>query len=187
MQEEIKPTIEALKNGKLILYPSGSWWAIGCDVRNEAAVQRLGQLKQREPGKPFTVGIAQVEQLHDYVQRIPEIAWDIVEFSEKPLTVIYSGGKGVAPSLLAPDGSIAIQLVRDEFCRQLIRRFGRGIVLTAASRQAAPKPRSLAEVDPEIVKGVDYPVNLPGPSVVPVKPATIIRLEVNGQIQFIRK
>lgn len=187
MISEITNAVQALKNGQVILYPTDTVWGLGCDVRNTEAVNKIYQLKKREPDKPFVVGIGQIEQLRDYVQTVPDIAWDIVEFAEKPLTVIYPKGKNVAPSLLGTDGSIAVRLLKDEFCQQLIRKFGRGIVYTSANRHFEAKPRNLEDVDPEIASGVDYVVKLRQREDNHFKLSTIIRLEVNGQIKFIRK
>ena len=189
MTEEINKAAEALKNGKVILYPTDTFWSIGCDVRNAAAVDKIHQLKKREPLQPFVVLINDIGQLHDYVQKVPDIAWDIVEFAERPLTVIYPKGKNVAPGLLGSDGDIAVQLTRDEFCKKLINRLGRGLVFTSANLHKQPKPVTLQEIDASIKNGVDYMVNsdnLPKPVKSP-KPATIFRLELNGQITFIRK
>jgi L-threonylcarbamoyladenylate synthase len=189
MTDEINKAAEALKNGKVILYLTDTFWAIGCDVRNTEAVTKIHQLKKREPLQPFVVLIHDIGQLHDYVQKVPDIAWDIVEFAERPLTIIYPKGKNVAPGLLGADGSIAVQLVRNEFCKKLINRLGRAIVCTSANLHKQPKPGMLQEIDAVIKKGVDYivnPDNLPQP-VKPPKLATIFRLELNGQITFIRK
>src|SRR5687767_13670850 len=159
MTDEINKTADALKNGKIILYPTDTFWSIGCDVRNAAAVDRIHQLKKREPLQPFVVLINDIGQLHDYVQKVPDIAWDIVEFAERPLTVIYPKGKNVAPGLLGADGSIAVQLVRDEFCRKLINRLGRGLVFTSANFHRQSKPATWQEIDAAIKNGVDYIVN----------------------------
>jgi L-threonylcarbamoyladenylate synthase len=188
MQEQLQAAVENLRNGKVILYPTDTGWAIGCDVRNAEAVEQIHLLKKREPRQPLVILIAQIEQLHDYVQRIPEIAWDIVEFAEKPLTIIYPIGKNVATGILGQDGSIAIRLVKDEFCRKLIQKLGRAIVYTSASIHKQAKPAHLADVHPDIKDKVDYVVNSTAPAT-NNKPtlSTIMRLEVNGQIKFYRK
>jgi L-threonylcarbamoyladenylate synthase len=187
MIEVLQQAADALRAGKTILYPTDTIWSIGCDVLHEGAVNRIQELKKREP-LPLTVLIADIGQLHDYVQKVPDIAWDIVEFAEKPLTVIYPKGKNVAPGVLATDGSIAIQLVRDEFCQKLIRKFGRGIVYTSANFHKGAKPYALENVAPSIQEGVGYTVHLPNrPDGKKTALPTIFRLELNGQITFIRK
>jgi L-threonylcarbamoyladenylate synthase len=186
--EILQQSSDALRAGKIILYPTDTVWSLGCDVRNEEAVSKVQGLKQRQPGHPLTVLISDINQLHDYVQKVPDIAWDIIEFAEKPLTVIYPRGKNVAPGVLATDGSIAVQLVRDEFCHKLIRKFGRGIVYTSASLHKQAKPFNLEKVATSIQEKVDFILHVPNrpvaaKSVLP----TIFRLELNGQITFIRK
>lgn len=189
MTEEITLAADAIRNGKIILYPTDTVWALGCDVRNQETISKINSLKKREPVQPFVVMIAEIGQLYDYVQKIPEIAWDIVEFAEKPLTVIYPKGKNVASGMLAADGSIAVQLTKDEFCRKLIQKCGKAITYTSASRHKQAKPVHLSDVDTEIVKGADYVVNSPPTSKTNRQPklSTMIRLELNGQITFIRK
>ncbi|MDO1444935.1 Sua5/YciO/YrdC/YwlC family protein [Rhodocytophaga aerolata] len=188
MMDVLQQATDALRAGKLLLYPTDTVWSIGCDVRNEEAVTRIHQLKNRNPPQPFTVLIAEIGQLHDYVQKVPDIAWDIVEFAEKPLTVVYAKGKNVAPGILAADGSIAIQLVKDEFCQKLIRKVGRGVVYTSANVAKQAKPFALADVDASIQEGVDYIVQVPNrPATTKKLLPTIFRLELNGQITFIRK
>jgi L-threonylcarbamoyladenylate synthase len=187
MMEVLQQAADALRGGKVILYPTDTFWSIGCDVRNEEAVIRIQALKKRN-SQPLTVLISDIGQLHDYVQKVPDIAWDIVEFAEKPLTVVYPKGKNVAPGVLASDGSIAVQLVRDEFCQKLIRKFGRGIISSSATLHKEPKPFVLEKVSSSIQEGADYILNLPNRSAAakPMLP-TIFRLELNGQITFIRR
>jgi L-threonylcarbamoyladenylate synthase len=187
MIEILQQATDALRAGKVILYPTDTVWSLGCDVRNEEAVAKIQALKKREP-QPLTLLIADIGQLHDYVQKVPDIAWDIVEFAEKPLTVVYPKGKNVASRVLAADGSIAIQLVKDEFCHKLIRKFGRGIIYTSATVHKGPKPFTLESVEASLRENVDFianPPNRPAGKKVPLP--TIFRLELNGQITFIRK
>ncbi|QHT68638.1 Sua5/YciO/YrdC/YwlC family protein [Rhodocytophaga rosea] len=189
MTEEIKTASEAIKNGEVILYPTDTVWGMGCDVRNQQAVNKILSIKKRPASQPLVVMIAEIGQLYDYVQKVPDIAWDIVEYAEKPLTVIYPKGKNVAPNLLASDGSIAVQLNRDEFCQKLIQKCGRAITFTSACQHLQPKPATLPDVEIDIVNAVDHVVNLPvvDKTKNTVRLSTIIRLELNGQIAFLRK
>jgi len=120
MNEELEKAVKILREGKTLLYPTDTIWGLGCDVRCEPAVHRINEIKKRPKDKSYIVLIAEIGQLYDYVKKVPEIAWDIVDFAENPLTVVYPGGKGVAYGITAEDGSIAIRLVRDEFCSHSI-------------------------------------------------------------------
>ncbi len=122
MQKEVEKAVELLKQGKTFLYPTDTVWGLGCDATNEEAVKKIYEIKQRQDNKALIVLIASIDQLWDYVAQIPEIAWDIVEFSEKPVTIIYPKGKRLAPNLLGEDGSIGIRLVKDEFCKKVIQK-----------------------------------------------------------------
>jgi L-threonylcarbamoyladenylate synthase len=186
MQEELQRAFDAIKGGKTILCPTDTVWAICSDSRFDAAVELVHRLKDRSEEKPLVILIAELGQLSDYVQKVPDIAWDIVEFSEKPLTVVFPKGKNVSSKILAADGSIAIRLVKDEFCQKLIRKLGRPVVATSANRTGQATPRYFEDVDPAITSKVDYVVRLPHKSTTHYRQSTIIRLEVNGEIKFIR-
>jgi L-threonylcarbamoyladenylate synthase len=187
MQSEINKAIEFLKNGNTILYPTDTVWGLGCDVTNASAVKKIFEIKKRVDHKAMIVLISEIGQLYDYVHKIPEIAWDMVDFAEKPLTVIYPKGKGVAAELLGEDGSIAIRLVRDEFCKRLISKFRRAIVSTSANLSGDPTPAKFTEINPAVLSQVDYVVNWRQQETSASKPSTIVKLELNGEIKFIRK
>ncbi|HXA01280.1 MAG TPA: L-threonylcarbamoyladenylate synthase [Cytophagaceae bacterium] len=187
MQSEINKAIEILKNGGVILYPTDTVWGLGCDASDASAIKKIFEIKKRPDHKAMIVLISEIGQLYDYVQKIPEIAWDLVDFAEEPLTVIYPQGKNVAPELLGEDGSIAVRLVRDEFCRKLISKFRKAIVSTSANLSGDPAPAGFAQINSAILSHVDYVVNWRQQKVSGSKPSTIIKLELNGEIKFIRK
>lgn len=187
MENELTKAVEALTLGKVILYPTDTIWGLGCDPTNEEAVKRIYSIKQRKDSKPFIVLISQIEQLHNYVVQIPDLAWDLVEFAEKPLTVIYPKGKNVAPQLLGEDGSIAIRMVKDEFCKKLIKKFRKGIVATSANISEQPSAENFKAICAEIRNGVDYIVNWRQDDEKKTKASTLIKLELNGEIKFLRK
>jgi L-threonylcarbamoyladenylate synthase len=187
MQQEVNKAVEVLKEGKIILYPTDTIWGLGCDAMNSAAVKKIFALKRREESKAMIVLISDIGQLRDYVEKIPEIAWDLVDFAENPLTVIYPQGKNVAPELLGADGSIAIRLVRDEFCSKVIYKLRKAITSTSANISSEPAPYNFREIKHEILKGVDYVVNWRQKESGDSKPSTIVKLGLNGEIKFIRK
>ena len=187
MQSEINKAVEFLKNGKVILYPTDTIWGLGCDATNSEAVKKIFTIKKRAESKAMVILISEIGQLYDYVEKIPEIAWDMVDFAENPLTIIYPKGKCVAPELLAADGSIAIRLVKDDFCRKIISKFRKAIVSTSANISGIENPNGFNQIDSEILSAVDYVVNWKQKETSGSKPSTIIRLELNGEIKFIRK
>lgn len=178
--------ISSLKSGGVLLYPSDTIWGLGCDIRMEASIEKLLSIKQRPTEKGLIVLISKIEQLSEYVEEVPEIAWDLVEFAEDPLTVIYPKGKNVSPQLLGPDGSIAIRLVKDEFCKGLIYRYQRGIVSTSANISGEPSPLNFDTVAESIKEQVDYILKNPNPSKKNNKPSKIVKLGLGGDYKLIR-
>ncbi len=187
MKEEIEKAVEAIKEGKIILYPTDTIWGIGCDATNEDAVKRIYALKERSDSKALITLIAEEWELRRYVEEVPDIAWDLVEFAEKPLTVIYSKGKNLAPNLLAEDGSIGIRLVKHPFCEEVIKRTKVPLVSTSANISGSPSPGSFDEIDKRILDGVDLVVNWSADDGKKRSPSTIVRLEKDGTIKFLRK
>ena len=178
--------ITSLKSGGVILYPSDTIWGLGCDVRMDASIEKLLQIKNRPADKGLIVLISKIEQLSEYVEEVPEIAWDLVEFAEDPLTVIYPKGKNVSRHLLGPDGSIAIRLVKDEFCKGLIYRYQRGIVSTSANLSGDASPINFETVAGSIKEQVDYILQNPNPKKGSGKPSKIVKLGLGGEYALIR-
>lgn len=187
LQEEVNKTVEALKAGKSILYPTDTIWGLGCDATNPEAVQKIYSIKERDENKAMLILIWKIEQLRDYVEKIPDIAWDIVDFAEKPLTVIYPKGKKVAPNVLAKDGSIAIRLVRDEFCQSVLKKFNKAIVSTSANLSSKPSAPTFRDIDPVIINSVDHVVQYRQNDTSVASPSVLMKIELNGEIKFLRK
>ncbi|MCZ2477024.1 Sua5/YciO/YrdC/YwlC family protein [Aquirufa antheringensis] len=186
MQNMYHEAIQTLKSGGVLLYPSDTIWGLGCDVRNEQAIEKILELKNRPASKGLIVLISKIEQLSEYVEQVPDLAWDLVEFAEDPLTIIYPKGKNVSPSLLAPDGSIAIRLVKDEFCKGLIYRYQRAIVSTSANLSGEPSPLNFAGIAPSIVTGVDGLLKNPAGEGPAKKASKIVQLGLHGDYKLIR-
>jgi L-threonylcarbamoyladenylate synthase len=178
--------ILSLKAGGVILYPSDTIWGLGCDIRMDASIEKLLQIKHRPIEKGLIILISKIEQLSEYVEEVPEIAWDLVEFAEDPLTVIYPKGKNVSSHLLGPDGSIAIRLVKDEFCKGLIYRYQRGIVSTSANISGEISPKNFEAVSDSIKKEVDYILKNPTAGKENRKPSKIVKLGLGGDYSLIR-
>ena len=186
MQNMYHEAIQTLKSGGVLLYPSDTIWGLGCDVRNEQAIEKILELKNRPASKGLIVLIAKIEQLSEYVEQVPDLAWDLVEFAEDPLTIIYPKGKNVSPSLLGPDGSIAIRLVKDEFCKGLIYRYQRAIVSTSANLSGETSPLNFAGIAPSIVTGVDGILKNPMGEGTAKKASKIVQLGLYGDYKLIR-
>ena len=187
MQEDIQKAIEVLKKGGLILYPTDTIWGIGCDATNEDAVKRIYELKQRNDNKSMLVLMDNPAQLQAYVQEVPDIAWDMMELTDKPLTIIYEGAKNLAPSLVAQDGSIGIRITNELFSKSLCRQFRRPIVSTSANVSGIAPPTNYSQIQAEIKKGVDYIVTYRRNDRSNAKPSGIVKLGKDGTIQVIRK
>jgi len=140
MQDDIKKACEVLRKGGIILYPTDTIWGIGCDATNEEAVKRIYELKQRDDSKSMLVLLDNPAKLQTYVQEVPDIAWDLIELTDKPLTIIYEGAKNLATNLIAADGSIGIRITNEVFSRELCRQFRKPIVSTSANVSGEPSP-----------------------------------------------
>lgn len=186
MKEEIHKAIEVLKSGGLILYPTDTIWGIGCDATNKEAVQKIYDLKQRVDTKSLIIIIANDRMLNYHVKDVPELAWDIVDISNKPTTIIYQDGKNVAPNVVAEDNTIAIRMIKEGFAHQLAFNFRKPIVSTSANISGDSTPFSFSEISNHIKENVDFIVNSKFDTG-NKKPSALIRLELDGNIEVLRK
>ena len=187
LKEEINKALEVLKEGGLILYPTDTIWGIGCDATNQEAVNKVFKLKGRSESKSLIVLLDSENKLPGYVQEVPDIAYDLIEYAEHPLTIIYSGAKNLAPNVIAEDGSVGIRVAKHDFCRQLIQRFKKPIVSTSANISGDKSPSNFAEISTEIIEGVDYVVNHEQDDTTAKRPSTIMKLDASGCFSFIRR
>lgn len=186
MNEEIQKAYEVIKNGGIILYPTDTVWGIGCDATNAEAVQKIYDLKKREESKSMIVLMNGEKMIYNVFKDIPEVAWQILDLSEKPTTLILDKPRNVAPNIIADDQSLAVRIVKEPFCYKLMERMKRPLVSTSANITGQPTPKSFKEISPEIIKGVDYVVNLHREKICD-KPSTIIKLTLDSKVQIIRK
>ncbi|MFV0376212.1 MAG: L-threonylcarbamoyladenylate synthase [Mangrovibacterium sp.] len=187
MQDDIKQALEVLQKGGVILYPTDTIWGIGCDATNQAAVKRVYEIKKRADSKSMLVLMENLNLLERYMQEVPEIAYSLIEVTDKPMTIIYPAAKNLAPNLLADDGSVGIRITTERFTQTLIQRFRKPIVSTSANISGEPSPATFAEVSDEIKHAVDYVVKYRQDDVTPVRPSSIIKLGVGGEIKIIRE
>lgn len=185
--DDIVKAVEVLRSGGIILYPTDTIWGIGCDATNAAAVKRIYEIKQREDTKSMLVLMENPNLLNSYISEVPEIAWELIEVADTPLTIIYPGAKNLAVNLLANDGSIGIRITNEAFTQQLIQRFRKPVVSTSANISGQKSPQNFAEISEEIKKSVDFIVKFRQDDLSRSNPSGIIKLGVGGQIEIIRK
>ena len=156
--DDLREAVEVMKKGGIILYPTDTIWGIGCDASNSKAVKRIFALKERADAKAMLSLVGSEGQLQRTVNDIPEVAWELIDAAVKPLTIIYDHPVGLAPELLAPDGSAGIRITSEPFSRALCERLRRPVVSTSANKSGQPSPASFSDISPEIIDGVDYVV-----------------------------
>jgi len=186
LEKEIEQSLEFLKRGKVILYPTDTVWGIGCDATIYKAIKRIYKIKQRDETKNMIVLLDSLESLEKYVEKVPPVVYDLMENAISPLTIIYPKAKDVLKNIRAKDGSIAIRITKDEFCTELIRRLGKPLVSTSANFSGLPPASTFDQVDPQIKVKVDYIVGIHHSSVAHIKPSTIVKFDKNGTLKVIR-
>jgi len=187
MIEDIKAALDVLQKGGVILYPTDTIWGIGCDACNEDAVKRVYEIKKRIDSKSMLVLMENAALLERYVTEVPEIAYDLIELTDKPLTIIFDGARALAKNLIAEDGSIGIRITTEKFSSELIRRFKRPIVSTSANISGKPSPACFDEIDPAIIDAVDYVVKYRQDDTQKAVPSSIMKLGRGGEIKIIRE
>ena len=186
-REDTNQALETLKSGGLILYPTDTIWGIGCDATNPAAVEKVFALKGRDKAKSMLILLHNDNQLASYVKEIPDVAYELIEATDRPMTIIYSGAKNLAENAIAEDGTIGIRVVDHPFCQQLLQRFRKPIISTSANLSGQPSASSFEEIATEIKDGVDYIVNFGQKDKGDGKPSLILKLDPSGKFEFIRK
>ena len=185
--EDIRTAVQTLRQGGLILYPTDTIWGIGCDAASEEAVRRIFQLKQREDSKAMICLVDSADRMQRYLRQVPDVAWDLIEYADKPLTLILDGATGLAPSLIAEDGSIGLRVTKETISQELCYRYQKAIVSTSANISGQPSPACFAEISDEIKQGVDYIMRSRQNDLSKSKPSQIIKLGLDSRIQIIRK
>jgi L-threonylcarbamoyladenylate synthase len=187
MQNEILKTLEVLRAGGVILYPTDTVWGLGCDATNEKAVKRIFEIKKRADAKAMLVLIDNPGKLQSYVEEVPDIAWDLIEMTEKPLTIIYPEARNLAPNLIAEDKSIGIRVTNEDFSKRLCSQFRKPIVSTSANVSGEVTPSNFSQISDEIKSAVDYVVNFRQNEMTQPKPSSIIKLGKGNLFQLIRE
>lgn len=186
INSEVHKAFEIIQNGGIILYPTDTVWGIGCDATNAEAVKKIYDLKQREETKSMIVLMNGEKLMYNVFKEIPEVAWQILDLSEKPTTLILDNPRNVAANIIAEDNTLGVRIVKEPFCFKLMERMKKPLVSTSANISGQPTPKSFKEISPEIINGVDYVVNLHHEKICD-KPSTIIKLTSDSQVKIIRK
>lgn len=186
LNQEIENTLAVLKRGGVILYPTDTVWGIGCDATNAEAVGKIYKLKNRSDKKSMICLVSDFKMLNEYIEEVPEVAYDILKYSDKPTTIIYDDPIRVSENLIAEDNSLAVRVTKDHFCKSLIQKLRKPLVSTSANMAGQPTPKHYDEIDPIILDGVDYIVNLHRDKK-SGKPSSIIKLKNDGTVKVIRE
>lgn len=182
----IEKTLEILKNGGTILYPTDTIWGIGCDATNVDAINKIYDIKKRDKNKSMIILVESEKRLQDLVD-VPEAAWQIIDLSEKPVTIVYDNPRGLPKELLAEDGSIGIRLVKHDFCKKLISKLNKPLVSTSANFSGEKSPMTFSDINPEIMNLVDYAVEENRETVSEYSGSSVIKVWNDGRIKVLRE
>lgn len=185
--KEVENAIKVLEKGGVILYPTDTIWGIGCDATNKFAVEKIYHIKRREKNKSMIVLLDSIDQLNNYVNNIPSIAYEMIAKAERPITIIYPEAKNLAENIIASDGSIAIRIPDNKFCQQLIKIYGKPIISTSANFSGEPSAVNFINISVNLLSQMDYIVQLNQNIIIQTKPSRIVKLNSNGSFIVIRE
>jgi len=185
-EDDIEKAINTLQSGGTILYPTDTVWGLGCDATNKNAVEKIYRIKSRTEAKSLIILLDNFNKLSTYVEKVPDITADLLASITNPVTIIYSNARRLASNVIAADGTVGIRIVKDDFCNELIRRFGKPIVSTSANISGFEAPALFSQIAGEIKNSVDFVVSYKQDYFTRAKPSTIIRLRDNGMYTIIR-
>lgn len=186
LSEDLRNAVKVLKEGGIILYPTDTIWGIGCDARNEDAVRKVYEIKRRSDSKSLILLTDVPGKIQMYSDAMPDIAWDLIELSELPTTIIYSKAKNLAPNVIAEDGSVGIRVTNETFSHRLCEMFKFPIVSTSANISGEPSAACFDEISDEIKNAVDYIVSYRRDDKTKANASKIIKIEENGVFKIIR-
>lgn len=186
LQHDINDCCRVMEQGGLILYPTDTIWGIGCDATNEKAVEKIYKLKKRDDKKSMIILVADEKDILNYAEDPGKKIFDYLSSTEKPTTVIYERAKNIASNIINSDGTTAIRIVKDIFCKHLIDQFRKPIVSTSANISGEPFPKNFNEISSAIKNGADYIVQHRRDDIMSSQPSSIIRLNAEGKIEVLR-
>lgn len=182
----LNKALDVLKNGGTLLYPTDTIWGIGCDATNPEAIKKIFDIKKRDTSKSMIILVDNEKRLQDLVD-VPEMAWEIIDVSEKPITLVYDNPKGLPKELLAEDGSIGIRMVKDQFCKRLIGKLNKPIVSTSANFSGDKSPLKYDDISQEIINLVDYAVEENRDKISEYSGSSVIKIWSDGRIKVLRE
>lgn len=186
MINDMKAAIEVLQKGGVILYPTDATWSLGCDAANEQAVERILEITKSNRSNNLVILMENAALLDRYLEEVPEIAYDLIELSDKPLTILFEGAKNLSRNLVADDGSLAIRITTEAFSSELIRRFKRPVVCTPACIGGKPSPGRFDDIAKEIVDAVDYVVNFRQDNTQKAAEPAVMKLGRGGEVKILK-
>ncbi len=188
MKDDINKALEVLRAGGVILYPTDTVWGLGCDATNKDAVSKIYKIKQREDNKALIILMDQPGRMYSYIDEVPEVVDQLMEFAEKPLTLILEGAKNLASNVVnGEDGSVGIRIVKENFCQQLIQRFKKPIVSTSANISGQVSAATFDEISDEIINAVDYVVAYRQDDLSKVQASSIVKIGKDSSVKIIRE
>lgn len=186
-EDEIKKACEVLRHGGVILYPTDTVWGIGCDATRSDAVRRVFEIKRRADSKALIILLGDRKYLDRYVDNVPQVADELMEASDRPVTIIYDRGINLAPEVTASDGSVAVRITSEDFSKRLCNALRRPLVSTSANISGTPAPSTFNEISEKVMEGVDYVVGCRRDDSRPSKPSIIIKISDDCRFKIIRK
>ncbi len=187
IESSVEEAVKILSSGGVILYPTDTVWGLGCDATNREAVEKIFAIKKRAESKSLIILVRDENMLVRYVKEVPEVAFQLIEVADAPLTIIYPGAVSLAENLIAQDGSVAARIPDHPFCRRLLYRFRKPVVSTSANVAGAATPSRFYEIDPAIVSSADWVAGSNLEEGATGKPSSIIKLGLSGEVEIIRK
>jgi L-threonylcarbamoyladenylate synthase len=184
--ESTTQALNILAAGGILLYPTDTVWGLGCDATNAEAVNKIFEIKERDKSKPMLILVDHEAKIERYVKKVPDLAWDLIDNATNPLTIIYPEAVGLPAEVCGPDGSIAIRIVKDKVCANLIRKLNRPLLSTSANISGNQSPVRYEDIDKKLIERVDFVLRHPDENNGTGKASSIIKLAINGEIQIIR-
>ena len=186
MQNELIHCLKIIKDGGVILFPTDTIWGLGCDATNKEAVDKIFEIKNRDKQKAVVILLNDENLIFDYVKDVPDVAFDLIELSDHPLTIIYPNAKNLSEKVIGKDGSVAIRICKSDACSELLKKYRKPLVATSANFSGEKSPSDFNSISDELIEKVDCVYNIDFNNQHD-KPSKIIKLKNDGTLKIIRK